>query len=39
MKQEYSVPELEIVPLQQRDIVRTSDTGGNVVDPNPGWWG
>ena len=38
MKQEYSVPELEIVILGTYDVITASGDGGDVVNPDEGWW-
>ena len=36
MKQEYSIPEMEMIEFSNNDIVVTSD---QVVEPEPDWWG
>lgn len=38
MKQEYSVPELEIVILRRDDVITDSVNGGDTVTPNDNWW-
>ena len=38
MKQEYSVPELEIILMDKVNIITESNTDDDVVDPNPDWW-
>ena len=35
MKQEYSIPEMEVIEVPYNDIVVTSE---QVVDPTPSWW-
>lgn len=36
MKQEYCIPELEVINIPSQDIVVTSE---QVVEPEPDWWG
>ena len=36
MKQEYSIPEMEMIEFPNNDIVVTSN---QVVEPEPDWWG
>lgn len=38
MKQEYSVPELEVILLQLGNVVTESNSEGDLVEPKPGWW-
>lgn len=38
MKQEYNIPDMEVIVFEQEDLVRTS-ADSEIVDPGDIWWG